>query len=193
MGGNQLKSKQRCLYLNKFVKIRICRTVSDEEPHVLVLNLRRFGAPSLHDGDVVSILHFSRGEQMDTTLKQGEETNIFVKIVSEIMKKKYQIRDYTRLLKSFLSHSIGLQSSTACTQPKKRSFTMCNSLVIVHRPQSTTLIKVFSSQGAKLPHLTSPTYNTIQLYCLYVEKFAFWLIIYIKTFNTVNNKTSTTQ
>ena len=71
---------------------------------------------------------------MDTTLKQGEETNIFVKIVSEIMKKKYQIRDYTRLLKSFLSHSIGLQSSTACTQPKKRSFTMCNSLVIVHRP-----------------------------------------------------------
>ena len=36
-------------------------------------------------------------------------------------------------------------------------------------------------------------YNTIQLYCLCVEKFAFWLIIYIKTFNTVNNKTSTTQ
>ena len=36
-------------------------------------------------------------------------------------------------------------------------------------------------------------YNTIQLYCLYVEKFAFWLVIYIKTFNTVNSKTSTTQ
>ena len=36
-------------------------------------------------------------------------------------------------------------------------------------------------------------YNTIQLYCLCVEKFAFWLVIYIKTFNTVNNKTSTTQ
>ena len=36
-------------------------------------------------------------------------------------------------------------------------------------------------------------YNTIQLYCLYVEKFAFWLVIYIKTFNTINNKTSTTQ
>ena len=36
-------------------------------------------------------------------------------------------------------------------------------------------------------------YNTIQLYFLYVEKFAFWLVIYIKTFNTVNNKTSTTQ
>ena len=34
-------------------------------------------------------------------------------------------------------------------------------------------------------------YNTIQLYCLYAEKFAFWLIIYIKTFNTVNNKTTT--
>ena len=33
------------------------------------------------------------------------------------------------------------------------------------------------------------SYNTIQLYCLSVEKFAFWLIIYIKTFN----KTSTTQ
>ena len=36
-------------------------------------------------------------------------------------------------------------------------------------------------------------YNTIQLYRLYVEKFAFCLVIYIKTFNTVNNKTSTTQ
>ena len=33
-------------------------------------------------------------------------------------------------------------------------------------------------------------YNTIQFYCLCVEKFAFWLVIYIKTFNTVNNKTS---
>ena len=32
-----------------------------------------------------------------------------------------------------------------------------------------------------------------QLYCLCVEKFAFCLIIYIKTFNTINNKTSTTQ
>ena len=42
-------------------------------------------------------------------------------------------------------------------------------------------------------HLRSIQYNTIQLYCLYVEKFAFWLVIYIKTFNTVNNKTSTTQ
>ena len=36
-------------------------------------------------------------------------------------------------------------------------------------------------------------YTTIQLYCLCVEKFSFWLVIYIKTFNTVNNKTSTTQ
>ena len=36
-------------------------------------------------------------------------------------------------------------------------------------------------------------YNTIQLYCLYVEKFAFWLVVYIKTFNTVNDKTSTTH
>ena len=36
-------------------------------------------------------------------------------------------------------------------------------------------------------------YNTIQLYCLSAEKFAFWLVIYIKTFNTINNKTSTTQ
>ena len=33
----------------------------------------------------------------------------------------------------------------------------------------------------------------IQLYCLSVEKFDFWLIIYIKTFNKINNKTSTTQ
>ena len=36
-------------------------------------------------------------------------------------------------------------------------------------------------------------YNTIQLYCLCVETFAFWLVIYIKTFNKINNKTSTTQ
>ena len=36
-------------------------------------------------------------------------------------------------------------------------------------------------------------YNTLQLYCLCVEKFAFWLVIYIKAFNTVNNKTSTAQ
>ena len=27
-------------------------------------------------------------------------------------------------------------------------------------------------------------YNTVQLYCLYVEKFAFWLVIYIKTFKS---------
>ena len=40
---------------------------------------------------------------------------------------------------------------------------------------------------------TIQQYNTIQLYCLCVEKSAFWLVIYIKTFNTVNNKTSTTQ
>ena len=36
-------------------------------------------------------------------------------------------------------------------------------------------------------------YNTIQLYCLCVEKFAFWLVIYIRTFNTINNRTSATQ
>ena len=35
--------------------------------------------------------------------------------------------------------------------------------------------------------------NTIQLYCLCVEKFAFWLIIYINTFNKINNKISTIQ
>ena len=38
-----------------------------------------------------------------------------------------------------------------------------------------------------------PWGNTIQLYCLCVEKLAFWLVIYIKTFNKINNKTSTTQ
>ena len=32
--------------------------------------------------------------------------------------------------------------------------------------------------------------HTIQLYCLCVEKFAFWLVIYIKTFSKMNNKTS---
>ena len=36
-------------------------------------------------------------------------------------------------------------------------------------------------------------YNAIQLYCLCAEKFAFWLVIYIKTFNKINNKTSTTR
>ena len=34
-------------------------------------------------------------------------------------------------------------------------------------------------------------YSTIQFYCLCVEKFAFWLVIYVKTFNTINNKTTT--
>ena len=34
-------------------------------------------------------------------------------------------------------------------------------------------------------------YNTIQLYCLCVEKFAFWLVIYMQTFNKINDKTST--
>ena len=34
-------------------------------------------------------------------------------------------------------------------------------------------------------------YNTIQLYCLCVEKFAFWLVIYIKTFNKKNIDNST--
>ena len=51
-----------------------------------------------------------------------------------------------------------------------------------------------ASKGSTVPSKTGPKgYNTIQLYCLYVEKFAFWLVIYIKTFNTVNNRTSTTQ
>ena len=34
---------------------------------------------------------------------------------------------------------------------------------------------------------------SVQLYCLSVEKFAFWLVICIKTFNKINTKTSTTQ
>ena len=45
-----------------------------------------------------------------------------------------------------------------------------------------------SVQDTKTPCLQ---YN--KLYCLCVEKYAFWLVIYIKTFNTVNDKTSTTQ
>ena len=36
---------------------------------------------------------------------------------------------------------------------------------------------------------TGLQYNTTQLDCLCVEKFAFWLAIYIKTFNKINNKT----
>ena len=39
-------------------------------------------------------------------------------------------------------------------------------------------------------HTTMQGHNTIQLYCFCVEKFAFWLVIYIKTFNKINNKTS---
>ena len=45
----------------------------------------------------------------------------------------------------------------------------------------------------KIVSVCYTTYNTIQLYCLCVEKFSFWLVIYIKTFNKINNKTSTTQ
>ena len=49
--------------------------------------------------------------------------------------------------------------------------------------------------GLKQGEVCSPVlfYNTIQLYCLCVDKFAFWLVIYINTFNKINNKTSTTQ
>ena len=44
-----------------------------------------------------------------------------------------------------------------------------------------------------IPFVSTIQYNTIQFYCLCVEKFAFWLVIFIKTFNKINNKTSTTQ
>ena len=37
-------------------------------------------------------------------------------------------------------------------------------------------------------HTTMQEHNTIQLYCFCAEKFAFWLVIYIKTFNKINNK-----
>ena len=54
---------------------------------------------------------------------------------------------------------------------------------------------VFLTQRAKKqrPRENVCVYNTIQLYCFCVEKSAFWLVIYIKTFSTVNNKTSTAQ
>ena len=41
-----------------------------------------------------------------------------------------------------------------------------------------------------LPISECVQYDIIQLYCLCVETFAFWLVIYIKTFNKINNKTS---
>lgn len=106
---------------------------------------------------------FSRGEQMDTALKQGEETNIFVKIVSEILKKKYQTRDYTRLLESFLAHSTALQSlqiyKVLQLVPNPRSAPLgCVTHFSSSTGQSTTLLKFFSSQGAKLqPYLTNMT------------------------------------
>ena len=42
-----------------------------------------------------------------------------------------------------------------------------------------------------LPISECVQYDKIQLYCLCVETFAFWLVIYIKTFNKINNKTPT--
>ena len=49
-------------------------------------------------------------------------------------------------------------------------------------------------EGEGIPHLSGwVQYNTIQLYCLCIEKFAFWHVIYIKTFSKINNKTPTTQ
>ena len=47
------------------------------------------------------------------------------------------------------------------------------------------------STWQKVSFILFLSFNIIQLYCLYVEKFAFWLVIYIKTFNKINNKTST--
>ena len=46
-------------------------------------------------------------------------------------------------------------------------------------------------RGISLCDISSKLYssiinNTIQLYCLCVEKFAFWLVIYIKTFNKMS-------
>ena len=99
---------------------------------------------------------FSRGEQMDTALKQGEETNIFVKIVSEILKKKYQTRDYTRLLESFLAHSTALQSlqiyKVLQLVPNPRSATF-------HHPQAS-LPPFLNSFPAKVQNynLTSQTW-----------------------------------
>ena len=45
-------------------------------------------------------------------------------------------------------------------------------------PKSTTLPQTSSEYGGGGGHTI---YDIIQLYCLYVEKFAFWLVIYIKT------------
>ena len=66
------------------------------------------------------------------------------------------------------------------------------------KPELSTIEHGHQMDGWHCPHPEiSPEsyiqYSTVQLYCLCVEKFAFLLIIYIKTFNTVNNKTSTTQ
>ena len=57
---------------------------------------------------------------------------------------------------------------------------------------SMWLLKAVSVALVRLFLVVSSLYS-IQLYCLCVEKFAFWLVIYIETFNKINNKTSTTQ
>ena len=76
---------------------------------------------------------------------------------------------------------------------QRRPFLLCQRHVVLsvidHGPGLTAMAQT------SLPKLHGQSAergsNTIQLYCLWVEKFAFWLVIYINTFNTVNNKTST--
>ena len=58
---------------------------------------------------------------------------------------------------------------------------------------SMDLVDHFGKEKFLINHTCKNSTDTIQLYCLCVEKFAFWLVIYIKTFNKINNKTSTAQ
>ena len=59
--------------------------------------------------------------------------------------------------------------------------------VSIWHDQNNCDISYFASNFLKIQH------NTVHLYCLSVEKFAFWFVIYIKTLNAVNNKISTAQ
>ena len=83
---------------------------------------------------------FSRGEQMDTALKQGggnkhisqnHQWNPEKEIPNQGLHKTFGVFPCTQYSST---KSTDLQSSTACTQPKKSCFRMCDTLFIIHRP-----------------------------------------------------------
>ena len=91
---------------------------------------------------------------------------------------------------SYIAYTIDCQRKNSACNPY-RSLYAWLSITGQGKQSMSSLYACLSMTGTmKAIHIV--TY-TIQLYCLCVEKFAFWLVIYIKTFNKINNKTSTTQ